>query len=295
MSEEERYWIGFSVFPGIGPVRFQLLISYFGSAKLAWNASEHELQTIHLPFPLIGAFTAFKKSFSLNEYLEQLVDAHVVAITRNNSHYPKLLAQIPDAPFVLYVKGKKQGETIAMEKAIAIVGTRKATAYGKEATQAIVSGLVDAGCPIISGMAYGIDAIAHETAIQHGGKTIAVLGCGVDVIAPLANTPIYMKLAYGGCGAVVSEMPLGMRPHKRLFPVRNRIISGLSRAVVVIEGAEESGSLITARNAAEQGRDVFAVPGPITSPMSKGTSRLLKSGAQVAESAADILAGLRFL
>jgi DNA processing protein len=213
-------------------------------------------------------------------------------LPKNHVRYPKLLKEISDAPIVLYGKGKKGEEPIDMERTIAVVGTRHPTEYGIEVTTQIVTDLVASGCTIVSGMAYGIDAVAHETAINHHGKTIAVLGCGVDICAPAANMHIYKKLTEEGYGAVVSEMPIGVRPSKGVFPARNRIISGLSRGVLVVEGANDSGTLITARNAGEQGRDVFAVPGPITSEMSKGPARLLKDGAQLTESADDILSSL---
>ena len=290
-TDEERYFIAFSVFPGIGPVRFGLLLSYFGSAAAAWHASEQELTSIHLSSALVTSFCSFRKRFSIDAYLKQLALCHVIPLTRDHPRYPKLLQEIPDAPFVLYVKGKSE-TPIDMEKTIAIVGTRRATSYGKDVTKTLVSDFVANGCTIVSGMAYGIDAVAHETAIACGGKTITVLGCGVDICAPAQNRPIYDAVTTGGYGAAVSEMPLGLRPNKGLFPARNRIISGLSRAVIVVEGDEHSGGLITASNAAMQGRDVFAVPGAITSPMSKGPAKLLRDGAQIATSAGDVLSSL---
>lgn len=291
LTDEERRYIGFSVFPGIGPVRFGLLLSYFGSAAAAWHASEKELASVHLSSSLVDSFTAFRKQFSIDAYVNELAVNHVIPLTCTHPRYPKLLKEISDAPFVLYVKGKTT-TPIDMDKTIAIVGTRRATSYGREVTKTLVSDFVAAGCTIISGMAYGIDAVAHETAISCGGKTIAVLGCGVDICAPAENRPIYDAVTASGFGAVLSEMPLGLRPNKRLFPARNRIISGLSRAVIVVEGTEDSGALITARYAAEQGRDVFAVPGAITSPMSKGPAKLLRDGAQIVTSAGDVLSSL---
>jgi DNA processing protein len=187
----------------------------------------------------------------------------------------------------LYVLGKKHGP-IDLERTIGVVGTRKITPYGREITKSLVSQLVAYGFTIVSGMAYGVDAVAHQAAIDAGGKTIAVLGCGIDVIAPSCNANLYQTIANGN-GAIVSEMPLGMRPNKGLFPARNRIISGLSLGVVVTEGADDSGALITARNAGEQGREVFAVPGPITSRYSAGPAKLLKNGAKLVETVNDII------
>jgi DNA processing protein len=290
--DERSYWIAFSVFPGIGPVRFGLLLAYFGSAEKAWDASDKEWGLIGLPPRILSEFLVFRRQFSIPAYITKLRDAHVSVLILSDQKYPKLLKEITDAPFVLYIKSKPFTERIDMERTIAVVGTRKATPYGRDVTKRITRDLVANGFTIVSGMAYGIDAVAHETAIEMGGKTIAVLGCGVDIIAPPTNAGIYRKLSEEGCGAVVSEMPLGMRPSKGLFPARNRIISGLSKGVLVTEGADDSGALITARYAGDQGRDVFAVPGPITSPSSKGPSLLLKHGAVLVESARDIMDAL---
>jgi len=214
------------------------------------------------------------------------MDEKVTVLAIDNPKYPRLLKEIPDPPKVLYVRGK--GSKINLEKTIAVVGTRHVTAYGIEITKKIVKGLVLKGFTIVSGLAFGVDTIAHQTAIDAGGKTIAVLGCGIDIIAPLRNTDLYWQIIKGH-GAIVSEIPLGVRPDKKVFVTRNRIISGLSLGVVVTEGARTSGSLITARYAGEQGREVFAVPGPVTSEFSGAASFLLKNGAKLVESASDVL------
>lgn len=292
MDEETTYWVGFSVFPGIGPVRFKLLLTYFGSAKSAWNAPVSILKKIKLGDKRSEDFDHFRKTFEVGEYLKQLEKLHVSALRIDNPKYPKLLKEISDPPFLLYVKGHKSGKPIDLTRTIAIVGTRKITRYGQEVTRRLVEGLVTAGFTIVSGLAYGVDAVAHQSALDAGGKTIAVLGCGIDIIAPPSNASLYWAIASGG-GAIVSEMPLGLRPAKGLFPARNRIISGLSLGVVVTEGADDSGALITARNAGEQGREVFAVPGPITSPYSRGPAKLLKNGAKLVESVDDILEELK--
>lgn len=289
MDEETKYILAFSVFPGIGPVRFSLLRNYFGSVQRMWEASVQEFRKTGLGEELTKSFDSFRNTFDSTEYQKKLNDHHIGVLTIDDPRYPKLLKEIPDPPFLLSVLGKNTGSPIDMEKTIAVVGTRKATAYGITVTKELVRDLVREGYTIISGMAYGIDAVAHETAIALGGKTIAVLGCGVDICAPYRNMHIYRKLAHEGFGAVVSEMPLGLRPDKGLFVLRNRIISGLSKGVVVIEGQKDSGTMITARNAAEQGRDVFAVPGPVTSRTSQATASLLKNGAILVETARDIL------
>jgi DNA processing protein len=289
MRNDVRYWLGLSAFPGIGPARFGLLLEYFHTVKRIWEAPRDALIEIGFGEKLTQSFDHFRNTFNLVDYQKRLQENHVGVVTIDDFRYPKLLKEIVDPPFLLYVKGRKMSTPIDMEKTIAIVGSRKATPYGLAITKQLTRDLVAAGYTIISGMAYGIDAMAHETAIACGGKTIAVLGCGVDICAPLANIHIYRKLSDEGFGAVVSEMPLGLRPEKGLFVARNRIISGLSRGVVVVEGEKDSGTLITAKNAAEQGRDVFAVPGPITSPTSRGPAALLKNGAILVESAHDIL------
>jgi DNA processing protein len=204
----------------------------------------------------------------------------------SDAKYPRLLKEIPDPPAMLYVRGV--GTKINLEKTIAVVGTRHVTPYGRRVTKEIVTDLVKRGFTIVSGLAYGVDAIAHTAAIDAGGKTIAVLGCGIDIIAPAVNTDLYWQIARGH-GAVVSEIPPGVVTDKKRFVTRNRIISGLSLGVVVIEGARRSGTLITARYAGEQGREVFAVPGPITSKYSGAASYLLKNGAKLVESADDII------
>lgn len=291
MEDETRHWVGFSLFPGIGPYRFKLLLEYFGSAKAAWNAPESMLKKIKLPDHLVEAFLAFRKKDELAAYIENLARLHVSVLTLKDLKYPALLKQISDAPFVLYVKGKKTDHPINLLRTIAVVGTRKITAYGIEVTRKISTELVSHGCTIVSGLAYGVDAVAHQAALDAGGKTVAVLGCGIDIIAPASNATLYQDIASGG-GAIVSEIPLGIRPNKGLFPARNRIISVLSLGVVVTEGADDSGALITARNAGDQGREVFAIPGPITSPYSRGPAKLLKNGAKLVETAEDILSEL---
>jgi DNA processing protein len=214
------------------------------------------------------------------------MEEKVAVIAIDNSRYPRLLKEIPDPPSVLYVRGT--GSKINLEKTIAVVGTRHVTNYGRQITKKLVTDLVARGYTIVSGLAYGVDAIAHQVAIDAGGKTIAVLGCGIDIIAPAVNTDLYWRIVRGH-GAIVSEIPPGVRTDKKRFVTRNRIISGLSLGVLVTEGARVSGSLITARYAGEQGREVFAVPGPVTSKYSGAASFLLKNGAKLVESADDII------
>lgn len=292
MDADLPYFVGFSSFPGIGPVRFKLLYDYFGSAREAWESPPSALLSTGLGTKLCDAFCTFRKSADPDRILDDLIRHRVTALALSDPRYPPLLKEISDAPFVLYVKGRRGKAPINLTRTIGMVGARKVSGYGAEVTEKIASDLALAGCTIISGMAYGVDAVAHSAALAAGGATIAVLGCGVDVIAPPSNSALYQTIIECGRGAVVSEMPLGFRPSKGLFPARNRIISGLSLGVVVTEGAENSGSLITARCAAEQGREVFAVPGAITNPNSSGPFRLLKNGATPVATADDILTSL---
>lgn len=285
--EEKKYWLGFSAFPGIGPLRFKLLYDYFGSAKEAWQAPENELLKIGLGEKLSAKFSQFKNLFSLDKYIELIQKKRVEVLTWDDTNYPKLLKEIPDAPFLLYVRGDASVLN-DMSPRIGVVGTRRITSYGREVTQKLTSELVNHGFTIVSGLAYGVDAVAAQTAIDCGGQTIAVLGCGVDIIHPVSNTSIYWKIVKE-YGCIVSEFPMGRFAEKGLFPARNRIISGLSLGVLVTEGAADSGSLITARFAAEQGREVFAVPGPITSELSQGPTKLLKAGAKLVTNVEDIL------
>lgn len=291
MDEETRYWVAFSVFPGIGPMRFRLLLDYFGSAKSAWGAPVSELKSLRLGEKLSEEFDHFRHTFHLDEYLMQLESARISVLPLTSAKYPTLLKEISDAPFLLYIKGRKPNVPIRLDRTVGVVGTRHITPYGKDVTTRLVHKLVSHGCTIVSGLAYGVDAVAHQAAIEAGGTTIAVLGCGIDIIAPASNARLYHQII-SGSGAVISEMSLGFRPEPKLFVLRNRIISGMSRGVVVIEGTEHSGTLITARYATEQGRDVYAVPGPVTSETSRATAILLKNGAKLVESADDIIEDL---
>lgn len=283
--EEERvYWVAFSNFEGIGPQRLKLLIEYFGSAQKAWKASYLELEKIGLPEKLVREFCTFREKFLPHEYFNTLKEKGITVLTLQDANYPQLLKQITSAPPVLYFKGEIKKED---NLALAVVGTRKITVYGRAVTELLVSQLVASGLTIVSGMARGVDSAAHQTALSAKGRTIAVLGSGINVIYPPENKGLYEQIIKNG--AVVSEFPVGYPALPQNFPARNRIISGLSLGVLVTEAAQDSGSLITAADAAEQGREVFAVPGPITSPMSAGTAQLIQNGAKLVHTVKDIL------
>lgn len=284
MDRDKPYWVGFNTFDGIGPLRFKLLLEYFGSAEKAWRASREELLKIGLGIKITERLVKYRATFNIDSYLRKLEELGIKVLIWEDEGYPKLLRQISTAPAVLYVKGKILPQD---GKALAVVGTRKVTVYGRQVTQVLTRDLVAQGLTIVSGMARGVDSIAHQVALTAGGRTIAVLGCGIDLIYPPENKRLYQKISENG--AVVSEVPLGKYVTRGVFPARNRIISGLCFGVLVTEGAKDSGSLITASFAGEQGREVFAVPGPITSPFSQGPANLIKKGAKLVYSVKDIL------
>jgi DNA processing protein len=289
--DESSFWLGFSVFPGIGPKRFQQLLTYFGSASVAWNASKKELHDAQLGEVLIDKFLAFRKTFNGELYYQKLEKSDVTFVTLLDENYPALLKTINSPPFVLYYKGSVMVNELENSFTIGIVGTRKITSYGRQVTAQLTEDLVRAGSVIVSGLAMGVDAVAHQTTLDSSGKTIAVLGCGVDCCNPRSNQRLYEDIVASG-GAVVSEFSLSQAPSIGSFPSRNRIIAGLSQAVLVTEGAADSGALITAQDALENNRPVFAVPGPITSSLSQGPNKLLRQGATLVTNAEDILAAL---
>jgi DNA processing protein len=291
VAQEKKYWLGFSFFPGIGPVRFAQLLDQFGSAERAWKASEKELFGSNLYDSTVKQFLSFRTSFNLEKYEELLATKKVTAVLLSDQLYPQPLKELKDAPFVLYVRGQLEEMQEAYASYVAIVGTRKVTSYGAQVTQTLTKALVGAGSTIVSGLAYGVDSIAHQTTLASNGKTIAVLGCGVDYCYPRSNQRLYEEIIGQG-GAIVSEYPLGSAPTRGSFPSRNRIIAGLSQATIVTEGTSDSGALITADEAFKLQRKVFAVPGPITSTLSEGPNLLLVKGATLVTSGKDILSEL---
>jgi DNA processing protein len=277
------YWIALEAIPGLGPETSRRLLAQFADPVGIFSASTSQLR------PLVGDKIAAALATPVNqddhrETLDWLAtpDAHL--ITWNDPDFPEPLRGMPDAPFWLYVKGQRAALRRPM---LAIVGSRNATAQGKRDAQAFGQALAEAGLTIISGLADGIDTAAHEGGLAGNGTGVAVVGTGLDRVYPAKNRDLAHRLAVAG--ALISEFPLGTPPKPGHFPRRNRLISGLSLGVLVIEAAPQSGSLITARLAAEQGRDVFAIPGSIHSPLSKGCHQLIKQGAKLVESAADVI------
>jgi DNA processing protein len=285
--EDKRYWIGFTLVKGIGAVRFQRLLERFGDAKSAWDAAPAELAEAGLSLKLIERLIAVREKVDLARIWDQIQKKEIHVLTWLDETYPQRLKEIEQPPPVLYVRGELMPEDTW---AVAIVGTRRVTPYGRQVTEEVASFLAANGINVVSGLARGVDAIAHNAALKAGGRTLAVLGSGVDRIYPPENRALAEKIF--GHGAVLSDYAPGTPPESSNFPPRNRIISGLSMAVVVIEAGETSGALITAEFAAEQGREIFAVPGNILAPQSKGTNKLIQQGALPLLSVDDIMQAL---
>jgi len=297
---EREYFLGFSLFSGIGPVKFNKLLKKFGSAKKAWNAPISNLEQI-IGKIYATKFEIFRKEFDVDKYKNELKQKKISFVCLFEKEYPPQLSKIPTPPIILFVKGNgeilkpfgyAQGENVRNDnRIVAIVGTRKITSYGKSVTDLFSSSLASVGMVIVSGLAIGVDSQAHISCLDEGGKTIAVLGNGVDLPFPSSNKYLYERILKNG-GAVISEFPPGEPPSKGTFPSRNRIIAGMSDAVLVTEGAKDSGSLITANYGLEFERRVFAVPGPITSSLSAAPLKLIEKGAKLVVSPNDVIKDL---
>lgn len=285
------YHLAFSHFLGIGPIRFLSLIKKFSSAKAAYQAKKDELKEV-LGEKLAEKFILFKEKFNPKKTLEEIEKKGVKVIPYKDKLYPSSFLNIADPPICLYAKGDiSLLENNNKKIFFAIVGTRKPTSYGEKMSKKFAYELAQAGISIVSGMAYGVDALSHQACLEAGEKTVAVLGCGVNIVYPANNLFLYKKII--NQGLVLSEFPPDQMVSKGLFIARNRLISALSQGVLVVEGGEDSGSLITARYAIEQGKDVFAIPSPINSSMSFAPNFLLKQGAKLVASSCDIFDELK--
>lgn len=282
-SGEVKYWIGFNLIRGIGSAKFSLLLNHFGDLERAWEASASELAAAGLDRRSVEAILARRSQVSPEEELNRLDQYRIKVITWNDPEYPHRLKEIDSSPPVLYVRGSLLPDD---ECCIAIVGTRRASAYGRQSAEELAGDLARNGITIVSGLARGIDTVAHEASLQAGGRTIAVSACGLDMVYPSSNAALARRIIEQG--ALISEFPLGATPRAEHFPLRNRIISGMSLGVLVVEAGERSGALITAHQAAEQNREVFAVPGNIFSSSSKGTNNLIQEGAKLVRNCSDI-------
>lgn len=283
--EQVRSWIGLSSIPGIGRVTFRKLIVHFGSASRVLDASHDELrESAGLSEKLSSELRSFPWQEQADKELTKAERAGVAIVTAEDPDYPEPLLNTPDPPLFLYIKGSLLPED---GSAVAMVGTRTPTHYGFTVTRSMAYELASRKVTIVSGMARGIDTQAHKGALAAKGRTIAVLGCGIDIAYPPENRSLMEEIARSG--AVVTENPFGTKPESGYFPARNRIISGLASGTVIIEAAEDSGSLITADYTRKQGRKLFALPGNISSPLSRGTNSLIKKGALLVETTGDVL------
>jgi len=282
--EDLKYWVGFSLIPGIGRVKFGLLENYFKSLENAWSAPPGELKRAGLDSGSIRAISSERPKISPEEEMEKIDHHGVKVFTFHDEGYPARLKEIYDYPPIIYVRGNLLPED---EWCLAVVGTRRATVYGRQVTEEVVTDLARNKITIVSGLAKGIDSIAHRSALEAGGRTIAIFACGLDRIYPAENAELARRILQQG--AIISEYPLGTRPRADNFPRRNRIMSGLSLGVLVIEAGETSGAMITANLALEQNREVFAIPGSVLSPASKGTNHLIQEGAKLVRDYTDIL------
>jgi DNA processing protein len=281
------FWVGFNKIRGIGYVRTKKLLDFFGDLSNAWIASENKLLEAGLNPKIANNLVDARKSINLDEEFARILEKGIQVVTIIDDNYPQKLKSIEQPPPVLYLKGSFEEVD---NTAVAIVGTRHLTAYGKQVTQELGSFLARSSITVVSGLARGIDSIAHDAALTSGGRTLAVLGCGVDIVYPPEHRALSERIQEHG--ALISDYYPGTQPEGINFPPRNRIISGLSAATVIIEAGEKSGALITAEFAANQGREVFAVPGQIYSPRSKGTNRLIRDGALPLTDFNELLAAL---
>lgn len=282
---EDQYLTAICAFNYFGPARTKLLLDYFKSATDIWESKQSELIEIGLSKQKVLEFSEFRKKFDIETYFKKLEKLNIKVTTILDKNYPRNLKDLPGAPIVLYYRGNIKSANL---NSIAIVGSRKITSYGREVARKFSSELASFGITIISGLAHGVDTEAHKGALSVKGRTLAVIGNGLDSIYPSENINLAKEIIENE-GAVISEFPLGYPALPVNFAIRNRIVSGMSSAVIVVEGAEKSGTLLTAAHAAEQGKTVFAVPGQITSPLSYAPLYLLKNGARIATCTRDIL------
>ena len=285
---ERKYWIGFSRVSRIGRARVQQLEHHFGRLEHAWRASPGELKAAGLDSASVSACVGARETVDLDTEMATLDQYGVKAYTWHDDAYPRQLREVYDRPPVLYVRGTLSPVD---EWSVAVVGTRRVTVYGRQVAEEMARGLAANRVTVVSGLARGVDAVAHRGALEAGGRTIGVLACGLDLVYPPEHKRLAEQIIEQG--ALLSDYPIGTQPRSEFFPRRNRILSGISLGVLVVEGDIKSGALITARQALEQNREVFAVPGSIYSPNSRGTNKLIQDGeAKLTLDVQDVLAEL---
>ncbi|MEN2776561.1 DNA-processing protein DprA [Acetivibrio clariflavus] len=284
MLDKYKYWVWLGSVPGVGAVKSKKLLEYFIDPYNIFTAKEMELASLSF-LTKTDIANLLNKDYKeeVNKHIENIIDNNIKIITIEDEDYPKYLKNIYDPPIILYMKGSIQKD----DKYLAVVGSRRATSYGLNMAEVISRELSKCGITIVSGMARGIDTYAHKGVLSARGRTVAVLGCGLDIVYPYENKKLMQGIIENG--ACISEYLPGTKPLAGNFPARNRIISGMSMGVIVIEAGEKSGSLITANFALEQGREVFALPGNVNSINSTGTNKLIKEGAKMVTSLDDIL------
>lgn len=286
--DERAYWIAFNRVPGVGPARLTALMELCGNIAAAWKAPIQTLQAAGLDRRSIENVLTARQQLDPEAELDKVISRGYGVYCWNDRGYPVNLSKVQQPPPVLFVRGQLEEQD---ELAVAVVGTRQVSSYGREVARELGTELARHGVTVVSGLALGVDTVAHQAVLEAGGRTIAVLGSGVDQIYPARNRRLALQVIEQG--ALVSEYPLGTKPEASNFPPRNRIISGFSLAVIVVEAGKRSGALITASFAAEQARDVYAVPGSILSPGSAGCNRLIQDGAIPVTSVEDLLEHLQ--
>jgi len=291
MTSREAY-IALNMVNGIGPIRVRALLDRFNEPQAILSASKGDLMQVEgVGEEVARSVMSWREQADLDAELQRIEKAGVRVVARDDAEYPKNLREVYDPPVVLYVKGElSERDSLA----IAVVGSRRTTLYGQEMARKLAFQLARVGVTVVSGLARGIDTAAHNGALQAKGRTVGVIGCGIDVMYPAENQKLADEIVEKG-GAVVTEFPFGVKPDKQNFPMRNRIISGWSLGTVVVEANLKSGALITANQAGEQGRQVFAVPGRADSILSRGTNKLIKDGAKLTEDVEDILNEFEYL
>jgi DNA processing protein len=283
-NRHQNFWLGLHLIPQLGVARISQLLSHFESAEDLWYAKVNDLNHLDLPKSLVEQFIHGRDSIDLQQEMDKVHQHKATLITLQDETYPTLLRSIPDPPPVLYVRGDITADD---EKCLAIVGTRKPSKYGWDATHQLAHHISQQNVTIVSGLAQGIDTAAHRGALSGNGRTIAVMATGIDKIYPNENIDLAQQIM--NHGALITEMPIGTAPLGKNFPRRNRLMSGLSLGVLVAEAPEKSGALITVTSANEQGRDVFAIPHNIFSKTGRGTNRLIQDGAKLVLRVRDIL------
>lgn len=290
-NERKRYEYWLHNLPGVGDRTIEKLLRVFGDAKQVYKASEKEWEQVIRKGEHLEKILAFRKKWEIEKEYHLLLEKKINFYTSEDAEYPKNIRCLVHPPYGIYCKGQMPPADIP---AVAIIGARECSAYGEYVAQAFAAAMAAAGVPVISGMARGIDGISQMAALQAGGRSWAVLGCGVDVCYPVSNQPLYQRILESG-GGILAVVPPGTEPAKRLFPERNRIVAALCDLLLVIEARQKSGTWITVDMALEQGKGVYAVPGRLTDRLSDGCNMLIRQGAGIALSPEDLLAELKMI